>query len=53
MAKGNNNLTEWLRMTLGLLVDDPTSVRLNEIEGEQARVYEVTVAKSDLSLIHI
>jgi predicted RNA-binding protein YlqC (UPF0109 family) len=51
MAKGNNNLTEWLRMTLGLLVDDPNSVRLNEIEGEQARVYEVTVAKSDIGKV--
>lgn len=50
MAKGNN-LTEWLRMTLELLVDDPDSVRLNEIEGEQARVYEVTVAKSDIGKV--
>jgi predicted RNA-binding protein YlqC (UPF0109 family) len=50
MAKGTN-LTDWLRMTLELLVDDPSSVRLNEIEGEQARVYEVTVAKSDIGKV--
>lgn len=50
MAKGDN-LTSWLKMTLELLVDDPTSVRLNEIEGEQARVYEVTVAKSDIGKV--
>jgi len=50
MAKGDN-LIEWLRTTLELLVDDPSSVRINEIEGEQARVYEVTVAKSDIGKV--
>jgi predicted RNA-binding protein YlqC (UPF0109 family) len=51
MVKGTTNVTEWLRTTLQLLVDDPDSVRLNEIEGEQARVYEVTVAKSDIGKV--
>lgn len=46
-----NTLTEWLQMTLELLVDDSASVRLNEIEGEQAKVYEVTVAKSDIGKV--
>ena len=50
MAKGDN-LTEWLKTTLELLVDDPSSVRINAIEGEQARVYEVTVAKSDIGKV--
>jgi len=44
-------LSEWLRMTLELLVDDADSVRLNEIEGEQARVYEVSVAKEDVGKV--
>lgn len=46
-----NALTEWLETTLRLLVDDPESVRLNEIEGEQARVFEVMVAKSDIGKV--
>lgn len=50
MVKGTN-LTDWLRTTIELLVDDPSSIRLNEIEGEQARVYEVTVAKSDIGKV--
>jgi predicted RNA-binding protein YlqC (UPF0109 family) len=49
MAQGT--LTDWLRMTLELLVDDPASVRLNEIEGEQALVFEVTVAKADIGKV--
>lgn len=44
-------LTKWLETTLQLLVDDPASVRLNEIEGEQARVYEVMVAKADIGKV--
>jgi len=50
MVKGTS-LTDWLRTTVELLVDDPSSIRLNEIEGEQARVYEVTVAKSDIGKV--
>ena len=44
-------MTEWLTMTLELLVDAPEQVRVNEIEGEQARVYEVTVAKEDIGKV--
>ena len=46
-----NALTEWLKTTLELLVDDPDSVSLNEIEGERARVFEVMVAKSDIGKV--
>lgn len=45
------NLTEWLRETLKLLVDEPEAVRLSEIEGEQAKVYEVTVSKADIGKV--
>ncbi len=45
------DLTSWLRTTLELIVDNPSEVRLNEIEGEQAIVYEVTVAKADLGKV--
>jgi len=46
-----NTLTPWLKTTLQLLVDDPDSVRINEIEGEQARVFEVMVAKDDIGKV--
>jgi len=44
-------LSDWLRLTLELLVDDPSAVSLSEIEGEQARVYEVSVAKEDVGKV--
>ena len=44
-------MKEWLTMTLELLVDAPESVRVHETEGEQARVYEVTVAKEDIGKV--
>ena len=44
-------LSDWLRLTLELLVDDPSAVILSEIEGEQARVYEVSVAKEDVGKV--
>lgn len=40
-------MKEWLTLTLELLVDDQEKVRVHETEGEQARVYEVSVAKED------
>lgn len=46
-----NSLNEWLRFTLELLVDIPDNVKLSEIEGEQARVYEVTVHDSDIGKV--
>ena len=46
-----SKLSEWLEGTLELLVDSPDSVRLKEIEGEQARVYEVFVAKEDIGKV--
>jgi len=46
-----NSLNEWLRFTLELLVDLPEGVKLTEIEGEQARVYEVTVDDSDIGKV--
>ncbi len=49
MVKGK--LTEWLRTTLELLVDDPSAVKLNEILGDQAMVYEVSVAREDLGKV--
>ena len=51
MVKEDNALTQWLKTTLQLLVDDPNSVRINEIEGEQARVFEVMVAKEDIGKV--
>ena len=44
-------LSEWLRSTLELLVDDPTSIRLHELEGEQAKVFEVSVSKHDIGKV--
>ena len=46
-----SKLSDWLEGTLELLVDNPDSVRLKEIEGEQARVYEVFVAKEDIGKV--
>ena len=46
-----NSLNEWLRFTLELLVDIPENVKLSEIEGEQARVYEVNVDDSDIGKV--
>lgn len=44
-------MKEWLTMTLELLVDAPDMVRVHETEGEQSRVYEVTVAKEDIGKV--
>jgi len=44
-------MKEWLTMTIELLVDDPEMVRVHETEGEQARIYEVTVAKEDIGKV--
>ena len=44
-------LSEWLRSTLELLVDDPTSIRLHELEGEQAKVFEVSVSRHDIGKV--
>ena len=44
-------MKEWLTMTIELLVDDPEMVRVHETEVEQARIYDVTVAKVDIGKV--
>lgn len=42
---------EWIRLTAQTLVDDPKQVSVNTVEGAQATVFELKVAKGDLGKV--
>lgn len=44
-------MRELVEYMVKALVDDPDAVRVNAVEGENATVYEVTVAPADLGKV--
>lgn len=46
-----SELNALIRTIIGALVDDPTQIEINEVDGAQLRMIEVTVGKGDVGKV--